>query len=169
MPKAPLLLAVLVLILLSVMGSETRSHHQDGGEQQEKKPIFLGPRTVVYYVSDLEQATEWYTKALGFGPYFKEEYYVGFNVEGSELGLIPGGNPPKPSEHMAVAYWGVEDIAKAIERLKELGATVRTDVLEVGVKVATLVDPFGNVIGLVENPWFPNTAKPLKADGSNAG
>ena len=126
------------------------------------QPFFLGPRTVVYFVEDLEKATAWYTKVLGFGPYFKEDYYVGFNVEGFELGLMPGKTPPEPSEYMSVSYWGVKDIEEAFGELKSAGATTRTEIEDVGVKVATLIDPFGNVIGVLEHPAFPNRMKPLQ-------
>ena len=51
--------------------------------------MLLGLRTVVYELYDLKAAKEWYTEALGFGPYFDEPFYVGFNVGGYELGLVP--------------------------------------------------------------------------------
>ncbi|MEI6411000.1 MAG: VOC family protein, partial [Bacteroidota bacterium] len=53
------------------------------------KTPFLGLRTVIYRVDDLTKATEWYSKAIGYGPYFNEPFYVGFNVAGYELGLQP--------------------------------------------------------------------------------
>ena len=153
------LMAIPVIVLL--LGCDSKSTLKDETEMKVEKPIFLGPRTVVYFVSDLEEAIKWYTAALGFGPYYNEDFYVGLNVEGYELGLMPGKHPPEPSEHMSVAYWGVENIEKAVARLTDLGASIRTDIEDVGVKVATLVDPFGNVIGVLEHPSFPNKAKPL--------
>lgn len=51
--------------------------------------MFLGPRTVIYHVGDLDRAKEWYANVLGGRPYFDEPFYVGFDVGGFELGLQP--------------------------------------------------------------------------------
>jgi predicted enzyme related to lactoylglutathione lyase len=80
---------------------------------------------------------------------------VGFEVGGYELGL----DPDVASIHVgnnAVADWGVRDIAGAYRHLLERGAEPHQPVKEVGgdIKVATVVDPFGNVIGLIQNPHF---------------
>ena len=56
---------------------------------------FLGLRTAIYWVADIEAAKAWYTKVLGIEPYFDEPFYVGFNVGGYELGLQPEHTPPK--------------------------------------------------------------------------
>jgi len=55
-----------------------------------------------------------------------------------------------------VAYWGVENIRQSLERLLELGATTHTDVQDVGegILIATVRDPFGNILGIIENPHF---------------
>lgn len=115
--------------------------------------MIQGLRTVIYHVSDLGQAKMWYGHVLGFGPYFDEPFYVGFNVGGFELGLVPDGTPGPGG---TVAYWGVADAATAYERLLELGATAREPVQDVGggIKVATVADPFGNTFGVIENPNF---------------
>lgn len=86
------------------------------------QPAFLGLRTVIYHVPDLQRAKEWYGAALGFPPYFDEPFYVGFNVGGYELGLLPteaGGQSAGPGG--VVAYWGVQDADAALARLRELG------------------------------------------------
>lgn len=118
--------------------------------------MFLGLRTVVYHVSDLEEAKAWYTKALGIDPYFDEPFYVGFNVSGYELGLDPDDSKGEPGKSGVGAYWGVENAEKSLERLLELGATKHTDVQDVGggIKVASVLDPSGNVFGIIENPHF---------------
>ncbi|MBD2755067.1 VOC family protein [Spirosoma validum] len=113
----------------------------------------LGLRTVIYSATNLIKTKEWYTKALGIEPYFDEPYYVGFNVGGYELGL----DPDIPTvEGSTITYWGVADIETDLKRLFELGATAHTDVQEVGegIKVAAIKDPFGNVLGLIEDPHF---------------
>ena len=115
-----------------------------------------GLRTVIYGVADIETAKTWYAKALGFAPYFDEPFYVGFNVGGYELGLDPNAQPVAKASAGVVAYWGVEDIAVEFKRLLELGAQEHMALREVGggIYVATVLDPFGNIIGLIHNPHF---------------
>ncbi len=122
------------------------------------KPIplmFLGLRTVIYAAPDLAAAREWWTRVLGFPPYFDQPFYVGFNVDGYELGLDPNA-PTATGVGGATSYWGVEEIQAAQQHLLALGAVAVTPVTEVGegIKVATLRDPWGNVVGLIENPHF---------------
>jgi predicted enzyme related to lactoylglutathione lyase len=118
--------------------------------------MFLGLRTAIYYVDDVAKARDWYTSILGFGPYFDEPFYVGFNVAGYELGLHPREGDAVGKSDGAVAYWGVENIEAVAQRLLELGATKHEDVQDVGggIKVATVKDPFGNTFGIIENPHF---------------
>ena len=99
------------------------------------------------------QSKEWYTQALGIAPYFDEPFYVGFNVGGYELGLDPAA---QVAEGSTLTYWGVADIAESVQQLRAMGATAHTDIQEVGdgIKVATVRDPFGNVVGLIQNPHF---------------
>jgi predicted enzyme related to lactoylglutathione lyase len=117
--------------------------------------MLQGLRTVIYRVGDLERAKEWFSALLGFGPYFDEPFYVGFNVGGYELGLDPDASDARAGDSV-VTYWGVADARAALARLVELGARERTGVQDVGggVLVATVEDPFGNVVGIIENPHF---------------
>jgi predicted enzyme related to lactoylglutathione lyase len=119
-------------------------------------PAFLGLRTTVYSVPDLEKAKAWYSRVLGVAPYFDEPFYVGFNVGGFELGLDPDTSEVKPGAGGVVAYWGVPDAERAWARLMALGVEPASPVREVGggIKVATVKDPFGNLFGLIENPHF---------------
>ena len=121
---------------------------------------FLGLRTTIYHVTDLDRAKAWYAAVLGHGPYFDEPFYVGFNVGGFELGLQPAGDGHPPGPGGAVAYWGIERIDRAWPRLLELVATPVNPPQDVGgdIQVAVAKDPFGNLLGLIENPHFPNTA-----------
>jgi predicted enzyme related to lactoylglutathione lyase len=118
--------------------------------------MLLGLRTAVYYVNDITAAKEWYTNALGFPPYFDEPFYVGFDVGGYELGLLPEQNNVRGKNQGAVPYWGVENAEQAYRKLLELGAESFEDVEDVGggIKVATVLDPFGNIFGVIENPAF---------------
>jgi predicted enzyme related to lactoylglutathione lyase len=117
--------------------------------------MFLGLRTVIYRVPDLARAKAWYTAAFGIAPYFDQPFYVGFSIGGYELGLDPDASGVVVGTSV-VAYWGVPDIVAAHAHMLAHGATPRSAVQEVGegIKVATVADPFGNVIGLIENPHF---------------
>jgi predicted enzyme related to lactoylglutathione lyase len=115
--------------------------------------MILGMRTVIYPATDLDEAKRWYSAMLGQAPYFDEPFYVGFAVGGFELGLLPNAQPsitgPQP-------LWGVDDIEVEYARLLALGATPLEPVVDVGegIKVAAVKDPFGNRLGLIENPLF---------------
>jgi predicted enzyme related to lactoylglutathione lyase len=114
----------------------------------------LGLRTVIYMVPDLAAAKNWYIKAFGIQPYFDEPFYVGFNIGGYELGLHPEKDTKKADN--AVTYWGVEDIQKVYDYLISIGATNHESPNNVGgeIMVASVIDPWGNVIGLIFNPEF---------------
>ena len=118
--------------------------------------MFLGLRTAIYHVDDINKGKAWYAQVLGVQPYFDEVFYVGFNVGGYELGLQPSEGVGGDKADGAVAYWGVDDAAAAFARLLELGATAHEAVQDVGegIKVATVKDPFGNVFGIIQNPHF---------------
>jgi predicted enzyme related to lactoylglutathione lyase len=115
--------------------------------------MIQGLRTVVYSVADLAAGKAWYGKVLEKQPYFDESFYVGFEVGGFELGLIPDG---KTSVDGPLAYWGVEDAAGELKRLESLGAKVIDPAHEVGdgIFVASVADPFGNSFGIIQNPHF---------------
>src|SRR3954465_6269799 len=119
----------------------------------------LGLRTAIYHVSDLARAKKWYSLVFGVEPYFDEPFYVGFNIGGYELGLDPNTDGVKPGPGGSVPYWGVPDAAKAVEQFTRAGATLESPLQDVGegIKVATVADPFGNLIGLIENPHFSAT------------
>jgi predicted enzyme related to lactoylglutathione lyase len=116
----------------------------------------LGLRTNIYKVSDLAKAKAWYKKAFGIEPYFDEPFYVGFNVGGFELGLDPDTSDQRPGAGGSVTYWGVASMDATMKSLKADGVQVHSDARDVGdgIKVASVLDPFGNVVGLIENPHF---------------
>jgi len=122
----------------------------------ESSGHFHGLRTAIYRAPDLDKAKTWYSSVLGIAPYFEQPFYVGFNVGGYELGLDPDASAPPGGPGGVTVYWGVEDASAAVARLLWLGATSRTAIQEVGegIKVATVLDPFGNVFGVIENPQF---------------
>ena len=116
----------------------------------------LGLRTVIYAAPDLTQTKEWYARALGIEPYFDQPFYVGFTVGGYELGLVPDAEPVQVSHADTLTYWGVDDIAAVMAHWLALGASVHTEIQDVGdgIKTAAVEDPFGNVVGFIENPHF---------------
>jgi predicted enzyme related to lactoylglutathione lyase len=121
--------------------------------------MLLGLRTAIYPVSDLRDAKNWYTSVVGHVPYFDQPFYVGFNVGGFELGLIPDGEASRAG---AQPLWGVGNIDEVFAKLVALGATPIETPKEVGdgVKVAAVEDPFGNRLGLIENAHFdPKTVR----------
>ncbi|MGI8765426.1 MAG: VOC family protein [Gemmatimonadaceae bacterium] len=115
----------------------------------------LGLRTVIYHVSDVVQAKEWYMRAIGSAPYFDEPFYVGFNVGGFELGLDPNGDGSTGAGG-TTAYWGVSDVQETLNHLLQIGAELHEPAKDVGggIRVATVRDPFGNVFGIINNPHF---------------
>jgi predicted enzyme related to lactoylglutathione lyase len=120
--------------------------------------MFLGLRTVVYHVADLERAKGWWAELLGFAPYFDQPFYVGFQVGAYELGLHPedvvDGHNNVPGS--VITYWGVADIDAAYARIIALGAVEHQVIQDVGegIRLAAVVDPFGNIVGLINNPHF---------------
>ena len=115
-----------------------------------------GLGTVIYKVTDLRRAKAWYSAAFQQEPYFDQPFYVGFNVAGYELGLDPDQTTGKSGPGGSVAYWRVTLIEDAMRRFVDAGAPVVAPPADVGdgIKVATVADPFGNLIGLIENPHF---------------
>lgn len=118
--------------------------------------MFLGLRTALYLTPDLDRGREWYSKVLGFEPYFSEPFYVGFNVGGYELGLLPDSEFGATGAGGATPFWGVTDAEAALKTLLDHGAKLQTEAKDVGggIKVGSVIDPFGNVIGIIENPHF---------------
>ncbi|MEW2500780.1 VOC family protein [Amycolatopsis sp. NPDC047767] len=110
-----------------------------------------GIKTVLHSVSDLSKAKEVYTALLGIAPQADSEYYVGFDTAGQHIGLVPNGGPqaaPSP-----VAYWHVDDIEAKLAEVTAAGAVVREEPKNVGGGrlVATVTDPDGNVLGLLQD------------------
>jgi predicted enzyme related to lactoylglutathione lyase len=126
---------------------------QAGGKERF---VFLGLRTAAYQVKDLAKAKAWYASVLGIQPYFDQPFYVGFNVGGYELGLVPDPEAGPKRHPSGIAYWGVTDARGAYQRLVDLGATPQEPVQDVGegILIGTVHDPFGNVLGVIQNPNF---------------
>jgi predicted enzyme related to lactoylglutathione lyase len=111
-----------------------------------------GIKTVLHPVSDLAAAKAVYTALLGVPPEADAPYYVGYEAAGQHIGLVPGGGPQGMTS--PVAYWHVPDIKAKLAEVTAAGATVKDPVRDVGGGrlVATVTDPDGNVLGLLQDP-----------------
>ena len=124
-----------------------------GGARLAAMPIALeGLRTVIYPSPDLDGAKAWWTGLLGIEPYFDEPFYVGYEVGGYELGLLPTADPADG----ALTYWGVSDVKSAVDAAIAAGAREHVPASEVGggIVTATVRTPAGVILGLIYNPHF---------------
>src|SRR5881227_1800572 len=106
-----------------------------------------GLRTVIHPVTDLPAAKAWWTQLLGFPPYFDQPFYVGFEVAGYELGLLPEASPADG----ALTYWGVESVQDAMDAAVAVGAVEHAAATEVGEGIITgsVLTATGNVVGFI--------------------
>ncbi|MGW5667687.1 VOC family protein [Micromonospora sp. NPDC003776] len=110
-----------------------------------------GVQTILHPVSDLAAAKAVYSALLGVPPQSDSPYYVGFEAAGQQIGLVPGGGPQ--GMKTPVAYWHVSDIEAKLAEVTAAGATVQEPAHDVGGGrlVATVLDPDGNVLGLLQD------------------
>ena len=111
-----------------------------------------GIKTVLHPVSDLTKAKPVYAALLGTPPQADADYYVGYDVAGQHIGLVPGGGPQGMTS--PVAYWHVSDIEAKLAEVTAAGAMINEPARDVGGGrlVATVTDPDGNVLGLLQDP-----------------
>ncbi len=110
-----------------------------------------GIKTVLHPVSDVAKAKAVYTALLGIEPQADAPYYVGYDVAGQHIGLVPGGGPQGMTS--PIAYWHVADIEAKLAAVTAAGATVTEAPHDVGGGrlVATFTDPDGNVLGVLQD------------------
>lgn len=113
--------------------------------------MLKGLRTIVYHVCNLEVAKMWYSEMFEIEPYFDESFYVGFNIGGFELGLDPS-DKEYTKGNSSITYWNVDDIDTAIERFRSKNVHIHQEIHAVGegIRLGSIRDPFGNIIGLIE-------------------
>ena len=111
-----------------------------------------GVKTLLHPVSDVEKSKAVYTALLGVPPQVADPFYVGFEAEGQHIGLVSGGGPQGMTS--PVAYWHVSDIEAKLAEVTAAGAAVKEPARDVGGGrlVATVTDPDGNVLGLLQDP-----------------
>lgn len=120
-----------------------------------------GVSTITFYAADHEAAQKWYTEFLGMEPYFHRPGYVEFRLGDyqHELGIIdseyapPGG---KNAASGAIVYWHVNELQATFDKLIGMGAKVYEPVIERGhgFVTASVLDPFGNILGIMSNPHY---------------
>ena len=110
-----------------------------------------GIKTVLHPVSDLAAAKPVYAALLGIAPQADSSYYVGFDAAGQQIGLVPGGGQERMTS--PVPYWHVSDIDAKLAEVTAAGATIKDPKRDVGGGrvVATVTDPDGNVLGLLQD------------------
>jgi len=130
-----------------------------------------GIATISLWAADHEAAVKWYSELLGTKPYFERPGYVEFRIgdHQTEVGIIDNKYAPhlKFPDGPAgiVAYWHVDDVHKMVKQVIAMGAHE----LEApqdrghGFVTATVVDPFGNVLGLMYNPHYVEVRGAQKA------
>jgi predicted enzyme related to lactoylglutathione lyase len=111
----------------------------------------FGIKTMLHPVSDVPKSKAVYTALLGVEPQTDSAYYVGFDAAGQQIGLVPGGGPQGMTS--PVAYWHVSDIEAKLAEVTAAGATLKEAAHDVGGGrlVATVTDPDGNVLGLIQD------------------
>lgn len=130
--------------------------------------MFRGFATISFYADDVSAAAAWYSELLGIEPYYSvppapappmyQEFRVGDAPD--ELGIIDRRYAPPGAANTpggSVMYWHVDDLEATLARLLELGATEYEPLTprgDSGFITASVVDPFGNVVGIMHNPHY---------------
>src|SRR5687768_9305663 len=128
--------------------------------------ILRGMATVNFFAADMKAARDWYTQLLGVEAYFQRPdaenpAYIEFRIGDyqHELGIIDRKYAPKSAAGMpggAVLFWHVDDLEAMLDKVKSMGAKEYDPVTkrEAGFVTASVVDPFGNILGLMYNPHY---------------
>ena len=125
-----------------------------------------GLRSCIYRVPDLGAARDWYSEVFEATPYFVEEYYVGFDIGGYELGLLPDSASGREINLSGLSYWDTPDITESLEKFRAAGGKIIEDIQDVGdgVKLAAVSDLWNNAVGLIENRFFRIGDKSVQPD-----
>jgi predicted enzyme related to lactoylglutathione lyase len=134
-----------------------------------------GIATISFWADDVSAAKKWYTELLGIEPYFVRPEsgtpeYIEFRIGDYELelGIINSEYAPQSISNPggAIVYWYVDDIEAVLEKLKAMGAkeyeplTPRGE----GFITASVVDPFGNILGIMNNPHYLEILSSIKKE-----
>jgi predicted enzyme related to lactoylglutathione lyase len=156
--------------------STLKGHDQPEGFAIRPKPtdkprrtnMFRGFATINFFADDLTAASDWYSQLLDTEPYFSFPHppaapaYVEFRIgdDADELGFIDRRYAPAGASNPAggaVMYWHVNDLNATFDKLLAIGATVYEPITQRGdsdFTTASVIDPFGNVLGIMHNPHY---------------
>lgn len=128
--------------------------------------MLRGLTTVVFHTTDLAAAKRWYTELLGIEPYHDRPAYAEFRLgdyqhelgllDSSYLGELGGAENPATGPAGVIVYWHVDDVPATIDHLLSMGATQHHPPRDFGEGFigASVVDPFGNILGVMYNPHY---------------
>lgn len=144
----------------------------------DNSAILRGMATVSFWADDVKAARDWYTRLLGVEPYFErpnseEPSYIEYRFGDyqQELGIMDKKYAPKlaqPGPGGAVIFWHVDDVESAIQTLLSLGAKEYEPITprEEGFITASVIDPFGNILGVMYNPHYMDVLSELKTSSA---
>ncbi len=129
-----------------------------------KANVLRGLATISFYAADHEAAKKWYSELLGTEPYFNVPGYAEFRIGDyqHELGIIDSAYAPEGATNGpagAIAYWHVDDLKSSLDNLIALGATTYQPITDHSggqgrFVTASVVDPFGNILGIMTNKHY---------------
>jgi methyltransferase (TIGR00027 family) len=133
--------------------------------------MLRGLKRAVYRVADIEKAKQWYRRVLEKDPVLDLSGAVVFQTGDSDLVLVPGAEQSSQAKNNVTAFWTVDDVDVAYQRLLELGAVPHTPVEIAGkIKRASVLDPFGNILGIIgQNPEAVKSTVEQRASGTAMG
>ncbi len=112
----------------------------------------LGLRSHILRHPDIQKVSDWYEKIFEKQPYFQNENYIGFEIDGCEFGVF-ADDVEEGKHHRINIYWGVEDMEKEYTRITNLWAKPLGDPVNVwgGIIMGDFEDPFGNFFGIIQH------------------
>lgn len=135
-----------------------------------------GMATLNFFAADMQVAKDWYTEFLGIPPYFERPIngslaYIEFRIGDyqHELGIINSAFARHDTSISggAVTYWHVDNLDATLEKLTTLGATLHEPITkrgDSGFVTASVIDPFGNILGIMTNPHYVDILREMKGE-----
>lgn len=142
--------------------------------ENKKSQTFRGLATVSFWADDIKAAKKWYIELFGIELYFerpdsKNPEYIEFRLGDyqAELGIIDKRYSPKSASNAtggAIVFWHVNDIKSTLDKLFSMGAKEYEPLTkrEAGFITASVIDPFGNILGVMHNPHYLEILSSLK-------
>lgn len=111
-----------------------------------------GAKTILYPVRDLARTKELFTRLLGAEPTADSPYYVGYEIDGQQIGLVPNGHATQGMTG-TTAFWHVDDIKASVQAVLDAGGATQQEIKDVGGGrlVGAVTDAEGNVLGFIQD------------------